>query len=76
MASHESAFEAAQRAHWMRPDAHRWIRPDAARFLKPGMKLADVFPTLARKSPTSRAFRRVNQAADAGPMIGEARPGP
>jgi hypothetical protein len=49
MASHESVFEAAQRARWMRPDAHRWIRPDAARFLKPGMKLADVFPTLARK---------------------------
>jgi hypothetical protein len=47
--SHESAFEAAQRARWMRPDACRWIRPDAARFLKPGMKLADVFPLLARK---------------------------
>jgi hypothetical protein len=47
--SHESAFEAAQRARWMRPDAYRWIRPDAARFLIPGTDPRDVFPALQRK---------------------------
>jgi hypothetical protein len=47
--SHESAFEAAQRARWMRPDAYRWIRPDAARFLVPGTDPRDVFPALQRK---------------------------
>jgi hypothetical protein len=49
MASHERAFEAAQRARWMRPDAYRWIRPDAARFLVPGTDPRDVFPALQRK---------------------------
>ena len=49
MTSHESAFEAAQRARWMRPDAYRWIRPDAARFLIPGIDPRDVYPALQRK---------------------------
>lgn len=49
MASHESVFEAAQRARWMRPDAYRWIRPDAARFLAPGIDPRDVYPALQRK---------------------------
>jgi hypothetical protein len=49
MASHESVFEAAQRARWMRPDAHRWIRPDAARFLVPGTDPREVYPALQRK---------------------------
>jgi hypothetical protein len=49
MADHAGAFEAAQRARWMRPDAARWIRPDAARFLKPGTDPRDVYPALAQK---------------------------
>ncbi|ABA04426.1 hypothetical protein Nwi_1164 [Nitrobacter winogradskyi Nb-255] len=49
MTSHESAFEAAQRACWMRPDAYRWIRPDAVRFLAPGTDPREVYPALQRK---------------------------
>lgn len=49
MSNHESLFEAAQRARWLRPDAYRWIRPDAARFLAPGTDPASVFPALQRK---------------------------
>ena len=49
MSNHESLFEAAQRARWLRPDAYRWIRPDAARFLAPGTDPASVFPALHRK---------------------------
>ncbi len=49
MSNHESLFEAAQRARWLRPDAYRWIRPDAARFLVPGADPASVFPALQRK---------------------------
>jgi hypothetical protein len=49
MTDHAGAFEAAQRARWMRPDAERWLRPDAARFLKPGSDPREVHPALARK---------------------------
>jgi hypothetical protein len=48
MASHESVFEAAQRARWMRPDAYRWIRPEP-RFLAPGTDPSNVFPAFQRK---------------------------
>lgn len=49
MTCHAGVFEAAQRARWLRPDAHRWIRPDAARFLVPGTDPLKVFPALQRK---------------------------
>jgi hypothetical protein len=49
MMDHSGAFEVAQRARWMRPDAERWLRPDAARFLKPGSDSREVHPALARK---------------------------
>ena len=49
MTNHAGAFETAERARWMRPDAARWIRPDAARFLKPGTDPCNVYPALARK---------------------------
>lgn len=40
-----NAYDAHQRA--------RWLRPDAARFLVPGADLAGVFPALDRKfNPT------------------------
>jgi hypothetical protein len=49
MTNHAGAFEAAQGARWLRPDAYRWIRPDAAGFLKPGTDPREVYPALARK---------------------------
>ncbi len=57
MSKYQDAFEAHQRARFMRPDAARWmrpeaprfIRPDVARFLKPGTNPADVFPALDRE---------------------------
>ena len=47
MSRYQDAFDAHQRARFMRPDAHRWIRPDAARFLAPGTDPASVYPALA-----------------------------
>ncbi|MGN6311124.1 MAG: hypothetical protein ACTHNN_16415 [Xanthobacteraceae bacterium] len=44
-----NAYDAHQRARWMRPDAYRWLRPDATRFLVPGVDPASVFPALDRK---------------------------
>lgn len=44
-----NAYDAYQRARWMRPDAYRWLRPDAARFLAPGADPASVYPALDRK---------------------------
>ena len=49
MSRYQDAFDAHQRARFMRPDAHRWIRPDAARFLMPGTDPASVYPALAQK---------------------------
>ena len=46
MSRYHDAFDAHQRARFMRPDAHRWIRPDAARFLAPGTDPASVYPAL------------------------------
>lgn len=47
MSRYQDAFDAHQRARFMRPDAHRWVRPDAARFLMPGTDPASVYPALA-----------------------------
>ena len=47
MSRYQDAFDAHQRARFMRPDAHRWIRRDAARFLMPGTDPASVYPALA-----------------------------
>ena len=55
MAPLHSRYSAAQRARWLRPDAHRWVRPDAAKFLKPGTDPADVYPALARQRDRARA---------------------
>lgn len=44
-----NAYDAHQRARWMRPDAHRWLRPDAMRFLVPGSDPTKIFPALDRK---------------------------
>ncbi|MBB5050558.1 hypothetical protein HNQ36_000506 [Afipia massiliensis] len=46
MSQHQDAFDAHQRARFMRPDAHRWIRPAAAHFLKPSTDPASVYPAL------------------------------
>lgn len=46
MSRYQDAFDAHQRARFMRPDAHRWVRPDAARFLAPGTDPASVYPVL------------------------------
>lgn len=54
MTSHESAFEAAQRARWLRPDAYRWIRPDAARFLAPGTDPREVYAATEHWQPYIR----------------------
>lgn len=46
MSQHQDAFDAHQRARFMRPDAQRWLRPDAARFLAPGTDPASLYPAL------------------------------
>lgn len=49
MVSAMNAYDAHQRARWMRPDAYRWLRPDATRYLVPGSDPAKIFPAFDRK---------------------------
>jgi hypothetical protein len=58
-----SAYEAHQRARWLRHDAHLWIRPDAARWVKPGTDPADIYPTLKRQRESAEAARAKEDAA-------------
>lgn len=76
MTDHAGAFEAAQLARWMRPDADRWIRPDAALFLKPGSDPRDVFTALARKYSPDQPRVPAGSGRESGQWTGGDASGP
>jgi hypothetical protein len=66
MSQRPSAYDAHQRARWIRHDAHLWIQPDIARWMKPGVDPADVIPALARdRAQAEEAKARAHAAEDA-----------
>lgn len=55
------AFNAYQRARFMRPDAYRWIRPDIDRFCNAGTVsdfLLEVGSVQRNIAQANRAYRR------------------
>ena len=65
MPRHSSAYEAHQRARWLRHDAHLWIQPNPARFLAPGTDPADVYRALAPKRDAAKAAAFAAEIAQA-----------